>query len=92
MRHEIEPQKQDTKAEQDVGGIAGFVLLAEHHRGCEGDGNQGKGGDVDLKAQEGNQPSGEGGADVGSQDDPDRLGEAHQTCVDKTDHHDGGCR
>ena len=33
-------------------------------------------------------PSGDRGADVGADDDPDGLGEGHELAIDEPDHHD----
>jgi hypothetical protein len=45
-----------------------------------------------LAHLDGDDPSGHGGTDVGTQHDPDGLLELHQARIDQTDGHDGGNR
>ena len=88
------------KAQQDCADVLFLAGLAEHGEGDADEGQHGGEGvglqqlqdeAAALQTAQGEDPGGDGGADVGTHDDTHGLLQSHNAGVNKADDHDGGC-
>ena len=96
--HELHAGHQHGEAHQHPADVPAALLLGSHDEQNADEGQQGREilgfeelhEDVAaLKARQGQDPGGDGGADVGTHDDADGLAEGHDAGVDKAHQHDG---
>ena len=86
--HGMETLEEQTEAQDDLADVFGPLTLGvEHHDRTCGDADGGQGRDVQS-----DQDRGDGGTDVGAEDDAGGLGQIHDAGVDKAHDHDRGGR
>ena len=86
--HHVHADEQHTQTGQDLADVLGLLVLDEDHEHHAHKGEQrGQGTHV-----QGDEHTGDGGADVRAHDDPDGLVQRHHAGVDKAHHHDRGGR
>ena len=83
--HGGQTEKEDAEAKENLAGINPLPVSRKKLKSRSGtNGRQGIGSNF-----ESDQLSGDGGADIGTENNADGLIKRHQTCVDKSHHHDG---
>ena len=101
VAHQVHAEDEDGEAHQDSADAALSVVLAGHgHDDAHHGEDEGEvlgfqhlhPYGVTLDAGQTQDPRGDGGADVGAEDDVEGLGEVHDAGVDQADDHDGGGR
>ena len=88
---QIEPEKEEAESDEDLAEVFAPVLSDEKEGQTDPDDGNGDVGEREF-ADEGDDPRGHGGAEIGPHDDPDRFEEGEKARVDKADDHHGGGR
>ena len=86
--HHVHADEQHAQAGEDLAHVLKLGLFhkdGQHHAHKGDEGGQ-------LPHVQGDEQAGDGGADVGAHDDPNRLVQGHHARVDEAHHHDGGGR
>ena len=84
--HGVQALEQQTEAQDDLADVLILGLLGiEHQEGADEHAERRNAGDIQS-----NQDGGDGGTDVGAEDDAGGLGQVHNAGVDEAHNHDGG--
>ena len=83
--HHGHAEEEEPEAQQHGAPGVDRALFGQGHEKARRHAGQGKGAQV-----EGDELGGDGGADVGAENDPHGLDQRQETCVDEADDHDGG--
>ena len=86
--HGVQALEEKAEAQNDLADVLGLLFLGVEHQKRSKE--QAEGGNAGYV--QGNQDAGDGGTDVGAEDDTGSLGQVHDPGVDKAHDHDGGGR
>ena len=92
VANHVQAHKQQSKADKEFTYTLGFALIGEQQNDGEAYHGQHHSRYIDFEAEQGNNPRGERGADVGAHDDANRLRQRQQTRIHKTNDHHSRCR
>lgn len=85
----VEAHEEEGEADDELAYALGFALVGEEQDHGEADERQDEERHIDLEAEYGDNPRGEGRADIGAENHGHRLAEGHEACVDEAYDHDG---
>ena len=86
--HGVKPLEEQAKAQNDLTDVPGLGLLGIEHQECADEQTErSNAGNIQS-----NQDAGDGGTDVGAENNAGSLGKIHDACIDKAHNHHGGGR
>ena len=91
LRKQVQAHEQKSETEEKLSPVLRFSFSGKEQRQCDSQQRQRECGDAHFETDQRDDPRRDCSADIGSHDYPDSLTERHQSGIDETDHHDGGC-